>query len=320
MSRERWGTFSVRDHTFPNPFAADVLMYDRLVIPYPPEDKRGLWISENWDPDKLDSFLNVLRWDASDPKRHAIKVSWDDTAQFFYRQNRAAISGAVNQDANFAMTARTLAIDLLPPAPEGIIPVAVVANYPTITQAENDWIPNNDLERREKLTLALAHEFLVPDPAGKTELELLKEAVDLADDDDFRTKRARMYQWQSDAIRDGLSDSQAIAEMSQYIYEYGEATRKAVTKVYKKFVFTLIPIGLSVIDGISAMHGSAFAGALTPIAGTGAIASLVNFWIFDRQPVVPSADNQAAAMLYTAQEQLGWRHLDKTQYESLRGK
>jgi len=37
--RERWGTFSVRDHVGDAPFVSEVLLYDRLVIPVPdPKD------------------------------------------------------------------------------------------------------------------------------------------------------------------------------------------------------------------------------------------------------------------------------------------
>jgi hypothetical protein len=36
MGRERWGTFSVKDHTGDQSFVADVLMCDRLIIPRPP--------------------------------------------------------------------------------------------------------------------------------------------------------------------------------------------------------------------------------------------------------------------------------------------
>jgi hypothetical protein len=33
---ELWGTFSVRDHLRRRAFVAELLIYDRLVIPYPP--------------------------------------------------------------------------------------------------------------------------------------------------------------------------------------------------------------------------------------------------------------------------------------------
>src|SRR5262249_41510246 len=53
MNRERWGTFSVTDHTLPHAFVAEALMYDRLTIPVPPkagDDALDLW--KKWEPDR----------------------------------------------------------------------------------------------------------------------------------------------------------------------------------------------------------------------------------------------------------------------------
>ena len=51
MPDELWGTFSVRDHLRRRAFIADVLLYDRLVIPYPPDDEqRREWRSEGVGP------------------------------------------------------------------------------------------------------------------------------------------------------------------------------------------------------------------------------------------------------------------------------
>ena len=36
MPIERWATFAVNDHLQVKPFVADVLLYDKLVVPYPP--------------------------------------------------------------------------------------------------------------------------------------------------------------------------------------------------------------------------------------------------------------------------------------------
>jgi hypothetical protein len=36
--KEVWATYSVRDHLAPKAFVADVMLYDRLVIPVPAEN------------------------------------------------------------------------------------------------------------------------------------------------------------------------------------------------------------------------------------------------------------------------------------------
>jgi hypothetical protein len=52
--RQRWAAFSVRAHRDLDSLAADVLLYDRIILPVPeddPEYKR--WIRKQWDPHKL---------------------------------------------------------------------------------------------------------------------------------------------------------------------------------------------------------------------------------------------------------------------------
>jgi hypothetical protein len=295
LSRERWGTFSVKDHTREQPFAADVLMYDRLVIPKPSDKaERCRWSTEGWDPDRLDAILKVLK--ADKPEGHAVTAEWNKGTRNLFKQ-RIETTKIVDDEANYGMTRRLLATDLLPDAPEsGITRVAMVAAYPSVAAAQKEWIENTEQARRETLTLALAHQLEVPKPKGKTYLELLEEAVGVANDAEFRDKRAQMYQWQETAIRDGIPNENALEEMAQYVHEYNTATKKAERDVYKKFAFTLIPVLVT-----------ALAGPIAPAVGVGAIANLVRFWIFDRKPVVEAGDSQAAAMFHTAQQELGWR-------------
>ncbi len=61
MTRERWGTFSVIDHSNPSAFVPEVLLYDRLVIPVPYSDSdRERWEREGWDPGLLDRRIKTL--------------------------------------------------------------------------------------------------------------------------------------------------------------------------------------------------------------------------------------------------------------------
>lgn len=69
---ELWGTFSVKDHLRKRPFAAEVLVYDRLVMPRPPtsdEEPCGpgeqsevtRWGVNNWKPGRLKKLLPILQ-------------------------------------------------------------------------------------------------------------------------------------------------------------------------------------------------------------------------------------------------------------------
>src|ERR1700722_3405801 len=60
MPFETWGTFSVTDHLGPRAFVADVVLYDRLVIPVPDVEERKRWTDLGRRPDVLDRKLDIL--------------------------------------------------------------------------------------------------------------------------------------------------------------------------------------------------------------------------------------------------------------------
>jgi hypothetical protein len=65
-----WGTFSVIDHTRHQPFIADVLLYDRLVIPVPNgPDEVERWRGLHRDPDLQNRLLDIVG-------DLAVKIPW----------------------------------------------------------------------------------------------------------------------------------------------------------------------------------------------------------------------------------------------------
>lgn len=90
MKIQQWGTYSVNDHLRPRPFVADVLLFDKLVIPRPAtgkemnadaenrshEDQKERWRRKNWDPDRQRALLDILgEFDL------AIELPWGGQAQ-----------------------------------------------------------------------------------------------------------------------------------------------------------------------------------------------------------------------------------------------
>jgi hypothetical protein len=60
MNRDRWDTFSAVDHLRPRAFVAEALLYDRLIIPYPPNaEERERWATQERKPDFLDAKLRA---------------------------------------------------------------------------------------------------------------------------------------------------------------------------------------------------------------------------------------------------------------------
>jgi hypothetical protein len=74
MRIQHWGTYSVKDHDRDRAFVADVLLYDKLVIPRPAtekelraggwtgtvEDQVDRWRSKRWNPRRQRELLDIL--------------------------------------------------------------------------------------------------------------------------------------------------------------------------------------------------------------------------------------------------------------------
>lgn len=70
---ELWGTFAVDDHKRERAFVAEVILFDRLVVPQPPENDAAewaMWIDEDWRPDLLKATVDAL-------EDLIIPVPWD---------------------------------------------------------------------------------------------------------------------------------------------------------------------------------------------------------------------------------------------------
>jgi hypothetical protein len=74
-----WATFSVGDHLRRNAFVADLLLYDRLIVPVAPGGgpERRRWLEMGWRPDLQDQLLAVIR---SEHPNVLTGIPWDEQA------------------------------------------------------------------------------------------------------------------------------------------------------------------------------------------------------------------------------------------------
>jgi hypothetical protein len=107
MSIELWGTFSVRDHLEPRAFVADVLLYDRLVIPTLPDKHEESEWPKSWNLAKQRSLLGDLGdlaipipWDEN--RRKAWQDRFDNVKGEVRRKARARFSEMVGRDVERA--------------------------------------------------------------------------------------------------------------------------------------------------------------------------------------------------------------------------
>ena len=245
MSRERWGTFSVADHLRPRAFVADVLLYDRLVLPYPPTtDERDNWVAQDWDPGRLDHQLDVLG------EELVVRVPWNQWAKDRF-DARMQVARAASFDAKnlllerdsgpdaFHMTRMILAQDYRPKLPKGVAKVWAIAAYPSVSAYDEDQISTTNVQR-EKLSMVLTYQFLVPEDRGKSDDEMLLEVVELSKRDDFREKRKNFHRWQESIIEEEIAPEKAVEELEEYLRQYNEIVMKATKETWWKFGF-LVP-------------------------------------------------------------------------------
>jgi hypothetical protein len=115
--REVWATYSVRDHLAEKAFIADVMLYDKLVIPVPAADDMERW-SANWNPERQEMLIKILG-------SRAVQVVWDADWRAKWQQKLNAaetVSGMTSVEA-MRLTPNAL-MEKVPKTATGVIAVA----------------------------------------------------------------------------------------------------------------------------------------------------------------------------------------------------
>ena len=193
---ERWGTFSVDDHNHTEKLIEDVLLYDRLVFPVPPDEgEKKRWRSEGWQPDVQEERL-------ADLGDRAIRVPWDRFRRDQFADRMAAVR-AISDDSEttipnstaFQMTRRILAQDDSLTLPPGVTSVTPVAAYHSVGALRENHLFDQDRTDRETLAVCMRYRLAQPAFARDPQKSLAK-AIALSNDDDFQEKRRALYRWE----------------------------------------------------------------------------------------------------------------------------
>jgi hypothetical protein len=306
--RELWGTFSVRDHLEQRPFVADVMLYDRLVVPFPAD--RAEWDrwedpKQGWDPGRQKRVLDVLRRHEA-KQQLVVPIPWDvQRRQAFTDTYTAARAGGMEVDG-YRGTAEQLLRDedVKLAAAAGAVKPRVVAAYVSRNALEREVVVEEvtaeqaagEQAREQHLAIAVGRSFLVPDvegePSEERDLELLERAARLATKDSFRQKRSAFNDWVERAVRERLTSNEAVAKMYQLLQAYEREVRRERigTRVEQAFLV----VGTAV----------AVAGHFFPPLWVGGVLLAPARYLIGRQYRSAATPNDPAAMFHEARRKL----------------
>ena len=313
---EMWGTFSVMDHLREGAFLAEVIMYDRLVIPIPPdpgraenpedrdfaEKQRKKW-EDKWDPQRQERLLKIL-------KPVAVPVEWNRQRHLHWAaEYEKSKHDAARQFAEILAGWKTgeVLLNELPAMARGTV---AVSPYNSLEDLKRDFGITETSTAAERLqagrglpanviSAIIGHEFLVPEDPDKDEFYLLREAVEMVQQDNYREARADFHDAQQRFIRDGKTDLESITAAVKEMAEHLETLRKIARrgrfwKGWRRgFYFVQILFDL-------------FSAPINPVAGGRALIALGKFTVDERlgNPADQHRPQAGGALLLDAQQRL----------------
>lgn len=298
--RERWGSFSVKDHIHTNNLASDVLMYDRLIFPVPPnEDERERWEKNNWQPDLLNQRLEQIG------SRRAIKIKWDKYRQEQFGDQMERIQ-ALTQDSKtivpaseaYQMTRTILSQDEILKPLHGSSNASVVAAYQSLYDLRRSYTLHQDQNINSALCLCIRNRLTLPVFSTDQEKNL-KLSIQLSDDSEYIERRRALYAWQDNILKDEVKLADALDELEEHIEKYNKCVKSAEKNVVNKFIISVV--GAAIVAPITTTLVATPSATLLDLLvtyGPSGLISLGGFLTFDKNPVVNSGEAQVAAMFH----------------------
>jgi hypothetical protein len=318
-----WGTFSVADHRRRRAFVADVLVYDRLLIPVPVDKDVERWELRDWRPDEQRQIIDVLK--EGDPRR-VEEIPWTSWLEESFVKRKAEFAAGIASDLSLIQDAkranpntfgqyveRMILADIRNPAHDiamlqGVPPmnVDVVAAYGSIGDFTREFgaveitqVP----DRPDPLLGGFVWPFAVPAESHRSDLDLLKRAVDFANQPEVRNYRMAFHRWRRDVLTSGLSPASASEQLKQEIHAYADWVRRQHVTTVSRGAYLVASVAAGVAAAILPIVGADIAGAA--IGSTAAVAPVigpVTAGLFRRrQPPVDPA-NSPAALFWKAQK------------------
>lgn len=313
---ERWGALSVRDHKDTASLITNVLLYDRLVMPIPSnESEKSRWEDEEWDPALLQDRLGILgdlakkrRWHA--PRQEEWRTKFSNKLEEISKLEEigkvsfdaAQMLHEVHQELAYGLTREILAEEKATGIPKEVTHVDVVAAYNSEADFRTDFMLS-DPEEHRSVPKGLLFGQKIAVPAEGNLDAVLRRAVELSRDADFKKKRRELYDWQDKTLKRGYEPSRAVRRMDQLIAEYNACVKKAFNEVRYKLAFTVGTAALGLAGtALGIATGGAAAIPAVLAAGSAGLA-VVRFATLDRKAVISETGESKPAAMFHAWEQ-----------------
>jgi hypothetical protein len=313
MPFQTWGTFSVTDHLGPRAFVADVVLYDRLVIPVPDAEERKRWAGLDRRPDVLDRKLEILEELADRPEDSLVqRLNWTPYWRSYldeaypYQRKEARDKDTTNPAWADAVD-RYLLSDAMRIGTLGEVSTPeIVPAYTSYSALESEFklrtVPAERVARPDdRLAGVIGWEFFVPEDSALDDDSLLKQAVRLVQDEGFRAAREAFHEFRREATRLNANPEQFLRELESKLSDYQKATARAGSgriRTTTLRAFALVGASLGLAASIRGMPPVDIAAAALGVTGVGVDIG----W---RTPE-PGKAPQAVAMFHDARKHFGW--------------
>jgi hypothetical protein len=328
MSRLIWGCYSVADHLEPRAFVADLLLYDRLVIPTPSDDDVARW-EERWDPERQARLLGILggfaeRVEWTEALREQFQSEWSPANAALYIDDASAYGATLGPaqgacEDPYMVSRRIITEQLGGKVAEERGDVRAVAVYAKPDRFDREWRLTGTLPflrrktraepgalrevatpavlERQRLAKLVVTRLVVPDE-GHSDEEVLRRTVDLVSRNDVWERRAAFHQLIASLDAERLRDETVIGEVEDLLNAFNESVRRHTRKQQARLAVQV----LTTMEGVAGLWAPPVTAAAGPTTAIGE-AAIERHWPSDT-PQAQQAQLGAVALLAEAQRAL----------------
>jgi hypothetical protein len=264
--RQRWAAFSVRAHRNLRALAADLLLYDRIILPVPEDEPEyHRWVRNRWDPDAI--ALRVVQSGGliiPVPWTQELRAEWQNHMDQMRQLGREVAYGMTGHvyaayPAAWTEIAAGLQPDELPERKPAVLagfqsarearaelelrsagdaslggPAAVPVAQASRTAAQPGTRPADRV-------VALHVRRIVHEPKYGDPEQAFLGAVALVENKRFQTARRKLFNLEDDLYVDGWEPDEVEAKIAGLEEEYRDAVRAHTRQTRRRRVATLLP-------------------------------------------------------------------------------